>query len=77
MRIGIVQEQIIAHRLDHDSRHLRATRPIEVGDRCPVLLAAERWEMFPERGNGDQIGWIHGVKSEAYLLHHFCRKRAT
>ena len=42
MGIGVVVVKIIAHCLDHRSRHLGSARPIEVSNRITVMSARER-----------------------------------
>ncbi len=50
MTIGVVVKQIIAHRVDDDLRHLRATRPIEVSDRLAVVLPGKGRKMGADFG---------------------------
>ena len=42
--VGVHVAVVLGDRVDHPLWHLRAARPIEEGDRSPVLLAGERRE---------------------------------
>ncbi len=63
MGIRIVMQQIIAHRCDHDPRHLRAAGAIEVGHRMTVVNARESGEMLSDFriGNGRGGGLLRSL----------------
>ncbi len=42
VRVGVMPQQVIGHRLRHRPRYLRAARPIEVRHRRTVVFALER-----------------------------------
>ena len=56
--VGVVVEQIVGHGIDHLARDLGPTRPVEIGDREPGVLALEGGEAAADRvdgGNGHRV----------------------
>ena len=45
VRVGIVIQEVVGHRLRHLARDLRAAGTVEIGDREPVVPAGERGEV--------------------------------
>ena len=48
--VGIVVNEVIGHRLDHDPRNLGPARPVEVGDTMAMMHALESGESRPDLG---------------------------
>src|SRR5687768_9835148 len=51
MRVCIMVIQIVAHPLNHVTRHLRTARAVKIGDGIAVVYAFERGEMFSDLAN--------------------------
>ena len=49
VRVRVVVEQVVAHRVHHGLRHLRAARAVEVGDGSAFVAALERREAGADR----------------------------
>ncbi len=45
VRVGVVVEQVVAHRVHHRARHLRAAGAVEVGDGRAAVAALEGGEL--------------------------------
>ena len=55
VRVRIVVEEIVVHRLGDDARHLRPARRIEVGDGIPPVDSLERGELTADVLHGPRI----------------------
>ena len=45
VRVGVVVQQVVGHRVDDPLRDLRAARPVEIGDRRALVDACQRGEL--------------------------------
>ena len=63
MGIRVVMQQIIAHRLDYASWHLRPARAIEIGHWVTIVNARESGEMLSDFqiGNGRGGGLLSSL----------------
>src|SRR5262245_41753143 len=46
--VGVVVQEVIAHRVGHANRNLRSAGTIKVSDRYPLLLSFKGWEKTPD-----------------------------
>ena len=68
MGVGIVVQQVVAHRIGDGQRHLGAARPVEIGDRVSSVLPLQRGKVGANRVHrtgrahsanfAARIGWI-------------------
>ena len=54
--VRVVALEVAEHGVEHLARHLRAARPVEVGDEAPVLARGERGEASTDRGQVELRG---------------------
>ncbi len=85
MRVRVVMEQVVGHRLGDRPRHLRSTRRIEVRDRKPAMHALERGKLPADlrdhSGQWDERDVLSAVSSAMALISSkgaigFCRHRS-
>ena len=51
VRVGVVVEEVVGHRLDDPAGHLGAAGAVEVGHGLPVRAGAQRREVGPDLGS--------------------------
>src|SRR5688572_24730366 len=58
--VRVVVIQVVDDGVTHAPRHLRSSRPIEIGDSVAALPALERREMSPNLSNTHDLRWTRG-----------------